>query len=457
MTKAAVTVQEELELRVIASLVAEPDWIGEAMTELRPDDFSEEGCGDLFAAACKLFEDGRPVNSLTVTLEAGDWAQGLVKTLPALAEPVHETFTALCASLRARSRLRKVQALGLRLSGAEDLTFAGHLMDELNGAMAGRQSARVVSMGEAALDFVSSLDTEPRYLTWGLRLLDEHLFVEPGDFVVLGGYASSGKTLLALQMALGLAEQYKVGFFSLETSASKLFARIAAHRAKVSLRQIKKRSLIEYERDALATAMAELDKLDLTLIQAGGMTVSDIQALTLQHRLDVIFVDYLQLVGAAGRDRYEQVTSVSIGLHTLAQRHGVAVVALAQLSRPEKIKTKDGNPIPPSMSSFRESGQIEQDADVALILYPSEPNNYRSNRLLKIAKNKEGEKATLELAFDGATQTMTLIEPDKKAVEKMMADGKKQKQKKPQGPPAADEPEEEQFTFIEGEEGDLPF
>lgn len=426
------TVQDELELRVLASLLAEPDWIGEAVAGLRAEDFADEGSGEIFAALRRLFLDGKPVTPMAVTLAAGDWSKDLVTELrrQPLAAVTRGEFDGLCESLQTRSRLRKVRTLGFRLSGAEEPEYAAHLVDEINGAMARRRTAKAVTLGEAAVDFVSSLDAKPKYLTWGIPLLDETLFVELGDFVVLGGYASSGKTLLALQMALGMAETYRVGFFSLETSAEKLFARIAAHRARVSLRQIKLRSLIEYERDALTKALTELDKLDLTLIQAGGMTVTDLQAVTLQHRFQVIFVDYLQLVGAAGRDRYEQVTAVSIGLHTLAQRHGVTVVALAQLSRPEKSKTKDGKPIPPSMTSFRESGQIEQDADAALLLYPADPNNYRSNRLLKIAKNKEGEKIPpIELAFDGATQTLTPVDPAKQTMQKLANEGRKVKKK----------------------------
>lgn len=83
------------------------------------------------------------------------------------------------------------------------------------------------------------------------------------------------------------------------------------------------------------------------------------------------------------------------------------MVALSQLSRPEK---ESGKPKPPTMASFRESGQIEQDADVAFILYPSAPDDNASSRILKVAKNKEGEKAKIELDFDGATQTMRVHE-----------------------------------------------
>ena len=251
---------------------------------------------------------------------------------------------------------------------------------------------------------IDDIQPDPRNF-YELSGIDElaaniELFVEPGDFVVIGGYASSGKTMLSLQMALVLAERYRVGYFSLETSPGKLFARLIAHRAGVGLKQIKHRDLAPGEVDRLTRAATELDKLPLELVQAGGMSVSDIQAVALAKRYEVIFVDYLQLADAPGSSRYEKVTAISIALHTLAQTHGITVIALAQLTRPEKSK---GKPPPPSMQSFRESGQIEQDADVAMLLYPEDPDDNNSRRILKVSKNKEGEKLKLELEFDDAT------------------------------------------------------
>ena len=120
----------------------------------------------------------------------------------------------------------------------------------------------------------------------------------------------------------------------------------------------------------------------------------------------MLFVDYLQLLRGGGKGRYEDVTELSLGLQTLAQQHKVLVVALAQLARPEK---RDGKPVPPSMSSLRESGQIEQDADVVALMYPEDPENNRSRRVFKVSKNKEGEKLTLKFAFDGATQRMEVV------------------------------------------------
>ena len=115
--------------------------------------------------------------------------------------------------------------------------------------------------------------------------------------------------------------------------------------------------------------------------------------------------------GVRSSDRYAVVTTVSQGLKTFAQSTGTAVVALAQLSRPEKSRDRAGKPVPPSMHSFRESGQLEQDADAAFLVYPSNPDDNSSNRVFKIGKNKEGPRLKMELVFHGDTQTMAELAP----------------------------------------------
>lgn len=202
-----------------------------------------------------------------------------------------------------------------------------------------------------------------------------------------------------MQFALALTDKYRVGYFTLETNQKKLTDRLVAHMAQVPLSLIKECRLDGEDARRAVDAAKRLSRLDLDIISASGMTVRDIQAVTLNKRYQVIFVDYLQIISAQGKNRYEQVTNISIGLHTLAQSHGVAVFALAQLSRPEKT---NGKLQPPNMASFRESGQLEQDADAALLLWPADPNDNRSNRVLKIAKNKENERDKLELAFSGS-------------------------------------------------------
>lgn len=418
-------VQDELELTVVGTLLLDERLIGETLSVLTPSDFTLTGARLLYQAVGKLFLTGKPADQLSVLLEAGEDCKSVVDLI--LDRHLWTTAEGLAhyrEELVKASRLRAVRELGNKLALAETLEGAEALSGQLSGAFAERRRARVVTMGEAAVEFVSAMDARPVYLPWGIKRLDEELFVEPGDFVVIGGYASSGKTLLSLQMALVLAEQYRVGYFSLETSTRKLYDRLIAHAAGVNLKGIKRRTLTGDEPDRLTKAASALDRLPLELIQAGGMGVADIQAIALQNRYQVIFVDYLQLAVSPGVSRYEKVTAISIGLHTLAQTHGITVVALAQLTRPEKTKGKSP---PPSMQSFRESGQIEQDADVAMLLYPEDPDDNGSNRILKVSKNKDGEKLRLVLSFDGATQTMRPLSDDKAVAQKYSNEGRKAK------------------------------
>ncbi|MEM5780724.1 MAG: DnaB-like helicase C-terminal domain-containing protein, partial [Lawsonibacter sp.] len=143
---------------------------------------------------------------------------------------------------------------------------------------------------------------------------------------------------------------------------------------------------------------------NLDVVQAGGLSVVDIPALSLAGRYEIIYVDYLQLIAPEDRRRpdFEQVTQISKDLHTMVQTTGITIVALSQLSRPQKSGEQEKSP---GLHSLRQSGQIEQDADGVMLLYKEEPNNPRSRRCLKIAKNKEGEAGGIVmLGFDGSHQ-----------------------------------------------------
>ena len=217
--------------------------------------------------------------------------------------------------------------------------------------------------------------------------------------------------------------------------------------SKVPLAKIKRRDLNDADYQALADAATVLSERHLDCIDAGGMTVRDIQAVALNKRYQVVLVDCLQLVVDASKNRYEQVTNISQGLHTMARSNNMAVIALAQLRRPEK---ENGKPKPPTMADFRESGQIEQDADIALLLWPADPNDNHSGRVLKVGKNKEGERLKIDLDFDGATQTMTPHVPTRgeqyRDLQRQIREVSKRKI-----------PGQTEFTEITGDDSDLPF
>ncbi len=397
------------EYSILGTILLDGDCAGEVVAALSPEHFSMEATRGLFEAISALHIEGAPINQATVMRKAGSEYEVAVQEA-CQHYTAKSNLSYYCDLLKEQGRLRQVQAEAMGITSAENLEQAGEVLDRMNGLMVAKKKVTIMSAAEAAIDFYQrqAAKEKPEYLTWGMEKLNQCLYVQLGDFIVVGGYASSGKTLLSLQFALELAQKYRVGYVSLETSPQKLNDRTMAHMARIPLAKIKERDLGDADWAAIAEAGQRLAKMQLEFIDASGMSVRDIQAISLNRRYQVVIVDYLQLVADHGKGRYEQVTNISMGLHTLARSNSIAVIALAQLTRPDKER---GKPQPPTMSSFRESGQIEQDADVAILLWPSDPNDNRSNRVLKVAKNKEGERARFELRFDGPCQTLTPVEP----------------------------------------------
>ena len=400
----------QTEYAVIGALLIDQSGIGEVVEKLKPDALSIKPLREVYEAIVKLHFDSSPISAASVLNAVGADYEPIIKQSVEFAPFARSDVPFYAGVLMEQSRLGRIKATAAELAASETMEAANALMGALNGLMVTRSAVRAVSAEDAATEFCSRMTETPEYLAWGVPAIDGKVFAERGDLILLGGYPSAGKTLLAVQFALCLSNTYRVGFFSLETSARKLTDRVMSHMSQVPLTKIKRRDLNDADWVAIAAASSELSKLQFSIIEASGMSVHDIQAVSLNQRFDIIFVDYLQLINEKGKDRYETVTNISQRLHTFSQSSGVAVIALSQLSRPEK---QTGKPKPPTMASFRESGQIEQDADVAFILYPSDPDNNYSTRILKIAKNKEGEKEKIEFDFDGATQTMRVHEPTK--------------------------------------------
>lgn len=199
-----------------------------------------------------------------------------------------------------------------------------------------------------------------------------------------------------------MGQQDKVGFYSLETSTAKLTNRLVASRCIIDFGHINRREMTPEEWERAAKWKKEVLESQLELIPASGWGVADILATALARQHRVVFVDYLQLIRAAGRNRTEQVTNISLALHEMAQAHGILVVALSQLNR----ASTDRADATPTLADLRESGQIEQDADAVLALYidPDE-DAPMDDRKLRVLKNKEGRLGDFSLAFDGSTQS----------------------------------------------------
>lgn len=391
---------------VLGSMLIDADTVGDVVTALRPEDFTEETGREVFKAIRELYLSDEKIDPVTVLHRMGAPDAERRRYLLELMDktPTAANLREWIAIVREQSRLREVQRVGIQLA-TEGTTMeqARELAAQLDLLMMDRPGVECLSMEQGLLNFYNDLERTPEYLPWGIDFLDMGLTAEGGDYVVLGGYPSDGKTALALTMAYYQAKNLRVGFFSLETKPSKLFNRVFSSAAQVSGVRIRRRTLTDDDYTRLASRAEELRSRNLFMIRSSSMTAEDIAAYTRARRFDVIYIDYLTLIQAPGRTEFDQATYISKALHRLAQDTGVTVIALSQLSRPETGKIK-----PPTLASLRSSGQIEQDADVVMFIYREEPGVLRSRRILAVAKNKEGETGRVPLLFNGETQTFRI-------------------------------------------------
>ncbi len=242
----------------------------------------------------------------------------------------------------------------------------------------------------------------------GLRVLDQKMGgLQQSDLIVLAGRPAMGKTSLATNIAFNIAESYEpeiqadgtsksvnggvVGFFSLEMAAEQLATRIIAEQTEISSSKIRRGEINEAEFEKLVGCSQMMHRIPLYIDQTGGISIAQLAArarrLKRQRGLDVLIIDYIQLMQGNKRteNRVQEITEITTGLKALAKELDVPIIALSQLSR--QVENREDKR--PQLSDLRESGSIEQDADVVLFVYRDE---YYAERLMNDTDNKDYEK-----------------------------------------------------------------
>lgn len=386
---------------VLGALLIEPTICGDLFQRVRPEDFVTPEFRTVYNAARELFFDSKAVDPVSICYRAGgDEYRKLLMDLMDMT-PTAANWEVYADIMVEQAKLYRWRTTLERTPLVTTLEEARELTGKASEQVMDHDDAKVIGAAQGLVDMLTEQERPIDPIPYGIRRLDDTMLSQRGEFVVIGGRPSAGKTAFALQAAATMGKTHRVGFFSLETSPQKIYTRLAAQTIGVDFQLLRRHSLGDDDRKTIALATKEFSRLQFECIKAAGMTVEDIQSLTLARRYDVIFVDYLQLIKSRGVNRTEEVSRISMALATLARAHDVLVIALAQLHRPEtdsdKVKA-------PTMSSFRESGQIEQDADAILLLYLLDPADPKSDRRLKVAKNKEDRLTAIDLAFDGAHQ-----------------------------------------------------
>lgn len=440
------------EQAVLGALLIDPEIVPGLLAAVAAEDFQLPSDRQIFDTVRELYRTGAPVDPVSIRDRIGPSVSEYMAQLMEIT-PTATNWREYAQMAHGQAQMARAKALSEQITAAGTLEECRPLCAALGQLLSDGRRLSAWTVPEMLQSFCESQDPErpaAEYISSGLSTLDEGIFVERGDVVILGGYPSDGKTALALQMAWHMAGRYRVGFFSLETARRKLRDRLISHAMGFPFSDIKRRSLSEEAWNRLAREGDELGRRDLTVVEATGMTAADIEAASRAYGFEIIFVDYVQLIipESGGKfPRSEQMAGVSRTLHTFAQRTGTLVVELGQLARQERGKWAE-----PTMHDLKESGQFEQDADVVLLLFrpgPQDGLDQESYRILKVGKNKEGRWGSWPLRFDGERQIFSVM-PGEAVRKAMVAAGRKAKQRT-----KADKNQME-FHEIEGT-ADMPF
>ena len=385
---------------LLGALLAQPDLAPYSLPDLDVEHFAPD-VQPVFAAVSGFWNSTGTLDAVQICERYPDlktavmgcfdeWSAECVRAT----RPNVEKWTQLVLE---QAALTKFQSLAFQ-AGSSLTIFADlpDLYSKMGEALTlDREEQDFKPIGELVDNYVRKLNEKPKYIPSGIPVLDKHLHLAPGNLFIIGGRPSAGKTALSLQMACEQARRgLRVCYFSLETDPDTLTARIISNRLAVPLADVKSKTVPQSDLDSLA----DLHKLPLFIRSASGKGTGWIKAQAQRMKAQVIFIDYLQLLTASkAKDRYQQITSISIALHELAQTTGILVVALAQLNRNAAHAS-------PSTADLKESGQLEQDAD-AILLLSADKEEYQAI----LAKNKEGKIGEIPLTFDKTRQRFLAV------------------------------------------------
>lgn len=391
----------DAQMAVMGALLIDPEPVVPlVMQELQAEDFSAPAYRHLFEAAREVYMEHRPVDPVTIVDRAGKAYAEMIAEIMRLT-PTAANVAEYIDLLRQGAKLERLKQLGWELISAPTFENAREVLAKSYNLLLDQPQRR----GSSYLEMISSyLDrmndaTPPSYIDWGIEKLNSVASIRPGRFVILGADSSVGKTALALQLAYYIGTHgRRVGFYSYETDRDDAIDRILANAADVNLPRSKHKGLTKNDYRRVVEEGERASRACIDVIEAAGWSVEDIQIDILAHRYDVAFIDYVQLVPAGFiGDPTREVRQVSMALHTMAQRLGVTLVALSQVTLPEKPAAGKRRTI--TKNDLRESRQLKNDADLILLLDLVDPDDPKSRRVLKIDKNKDGKTGAFEMDF----------------------------------------------------------
>jgi len=417
----------EAERSILGCVLLDESRLPLVLELVRKENFFHLAHRNIFDAMCRLVEKGRAIDLVTLTdeLERSDQLEksGGAAFVAQLADGLPRTVNIehYAKIIKEKSTLRELIREGQQIiencySSEDDpstiVDRAEHSIFKISEERLRRGFVPLKKLVQTSYEKVQQGQEDPTAhlgIFTGFQDFDEMTTgLQRGDMIILAARPSMGKTSLCLNIAEQVAARQgkNVGFFSLEMSAEQLALRMMCGSARVDSQKVRqRRKLSDEEWDKLAAAANKLSTLHLFIDDTPGLNVLEIRAkarrLKMEHGLDLLIIDYLQLMQGVGRteNRNQEISGISRSLKGLAKELDLPLIVLSQLSRAPETRS-DHRPL---LSDLRESGSLEQDADVVAFIYREElyeatPENEGLAELL-VAKQRNGPTGRVELVF----------------------------------------------------------
>lgn len=416
------------ESSVIGSMMMDPEAISVAQKYLSPEDFYQKSFGLLFSAIVSLDNEGQPVDSVTIqnrlremdapeNIATDNYLAQLVTAVPTSTNI--EYYAKIVADKsRLRTMIRTMESLtnSCYLNRESVQTLMAETEEKMFRVLQTKESQDYVPIQDVVMEEISKISAAARQnssvtgLSTGFADLDfKTSGFQPSDLILIAARPSMGKTAFALNIGdyMAIRQHKNVAIFSLEMSKGQLVRRLFAQEANIDAQKLRNGNLASTEWDSLIAGADMIGKSGLIIDDTPGITVPEMRSkcrrYKLEQGLDIIIIDYLQLMSGSSKrssdSRQQEISEISRSLKGLARELNVPVVALSQLSRAVEQRP-DHRPV---LSDLRESGAIEQDADVVMFLYREDyykPDTERKGIAdCIIAKQRNGPLGDVELAW----------------------------------------------------------
>ncbi len=396
------------ELNVLSCLVIKPDAISD-IPDLKPEMFCDPLLGRIFREFLVSYEKGQTTNLILIQEkleQEGINSPDLIKlcgdmfAMSYTSVGIRGYAKSIVSSYKARMLNKYLSSI--KITGSNYNESVQGIENEIERLCTQKriEAQTLSSITEQYKDYYFCERNEP-VVRLGIQSLDDAIFLEGGDMMVIGARPAVGKSAFVTQITSNLSESgKKIGFFNLEMLDKQMFERFVVSESGISLTRLKRaKCFLGEEKQKYDKAIKKLSSNENIVISTGRKTVSDIRRECRHADFDIVIIDYLQLVKPDKMyrgNRAAEVGDVSKSIKELAMDLKIPIIALSQMNRVSEMKDDKE----PTMSELREAGDIEQDASVILLLWNVDKDD-KSIKGCKTEKNRQGELKKTHFRFDG--------------------------------------------------------